>query len=364
MSLHTLVEARSAPARALSTVFSISRREHLARLGGERRANASPVDCHKDRRRPVDAWMRPKRKLPRLKVRKGSFYLKAGFTYSKDAVTSYLWRRRKERVSWCGDTKSPHWHAGITKNDRRFNAPRKCHAREHAKCRPSEVRERILNLMPLSFLTLTDRRNNSSKRVRDWRFGSVGKRLDRFFNLLRKLVGHFQYVWVREVHESGFPHIHVVLSIPLPTSEVSYLVEEEPEKPVRYLLGPIGYQSVKRMWLACGGGYSVRWEALQADGCYIAKYCDKADDMGEELNALIAVNKLRDWSASKGIRAPRTDLPWTFYARGTQDEVSYVQDVTIETARAELAARLEVVRDLAIAKEARRQKRLSKTRID
>ena len=331
----------------LSAVVSISRPERLdlcASVGAHPTDSAS---CRDESSLALERTYETRKKPRKLRLLSGGRYLKPGFVYSAAALDDPRWKNRQRRVAECGQDFSPAWHSGIRRDGKRFLGPVLCHAKEHRKCRPHPVRERIRSLDPKWFLTLTDRRRSQAKRVRDWRFGSVGRRLDRFFNMLRNMYEGLAYIWVRESHKSGFPHIHIVLNIIRKTSVVSFEYEGCDTCPLTFLPTKAERDRVEAMWLACGGGYATRFEHLRDDGEYIVPYLDKMDWLPQEIQALLCVNKLRDWSASKGVKAPRTELPYWYYERGKKELAEAHGDTRIDVVREELDEKWSKCRDAA-----------------
>jgi hypothetical protein len=159
-------------------------------------------------------------------------------------------------------------------------------------------------------LTVTDRNREKSEEWVDLRHLASGKRISRFFNLWDKKWGRPKYLWVKECHVSGHPHIHILLNFSLCGPGLREWVNPNTGK--TSILSSLEWEEeIAELWKICGGGYNVRLEKLKGNGAYIAKYPDAQHSTTERIQALIHYNKLRDWGCSKGLkRQKRSDTRW------------------------------------------------------
>lgn len=361
----------------LSAVVSISERS-LGRSGsdGSNEHHVAP-SCLSEARSQLSSPKGKRKDGRRALERQMSAYLKNGVMYSADSMKHPRWEKRKQKVALCGTDASSSWHSGKRGDGKVFCGPAPCHAKEHTKCRPSEAADRINELEPITLLTLTDRRKCFGKHVRDARLLTNGKRLKRFFGLLRKRFGPFAYVWVLELHQSGFPHVHIVLDIGLPSSEVSFefhgpscacdkctLSEMEAKESLTLLAGRSVQREISAMWRICGGGWNVRWELLQKDGRYIEKYLDDTASHPEDVRALLAINKIRSWSCSKGLKRPVSRYPLWHYKRGKPEAaVELARESTVAAQKVIESSRLDARRQ-AEEWASKREKRLGDRAFD
>jgi hypothetical protein len=181
--------------------------------------------------------------------------------------------------------------------------------------------------------------------------------LDRFLALLRKHYGSFKYLWVKEVHQDGNPHVHLLMSCDLPACEPALSLVVQKGNETTTFVDALNQQVVSRYAMSCGFGYNVRWERLRKDGKYVAKYLQKQEKNDPSLNALIAMNKLRDWSCSKGLKPPRTELEYWFYERGKEEMVDAHFQATAEEAREALDKKREEIKEKEIERVRRHEAR-------
>lgn len=246
------------------------------------------------------------------------WYLRPGHVLGDVAEASDRWKKELARVQTCGKPSARTWVAGRRRDGKMMCGPAQCHSRRHKNCRPHAANERIEELEPVTLLTLTDRNRCVTAPWLDMRHLSIGKRLGRFFNLWGKAWGRPSYVWVKESHESGAPHIHIVLRDSFKSSIVQYEFDETKDKLT--LLAPrADAKKVEEWWRTCGGGFSVRWEALRENGHYITGYLNSQLNVTPRVAALCHYNKLRDWGSSKGIKRKRSMLKVWDMKRGTRE---------------------------------------------
>jgi len=208
------------------------------------------------------------------------------------------WDAHRRRIATCGTS------AGVflvrTSGGRMEIAPARCHSRFHDGCRQSGVIGKIEALaaragdgLALHFGTLTfrARRDRWARDACWWRLWSRWARW-------RGLMAHAgiptgEYVAVVEAHEGmapdylaeGWPHLHVVaLRRPWTASEA---------------------RTAKALWVRCGGGHQVRWEVVERNPCYIAKYVGKQSRLPETVKALLLWHKIRMTNSSPGLQSAK-----------------------------------------------------------
>lgn len=246
-------------------------------------------------------------------------YLKPGFLMGDVAMNSRKWAKEKLRVLQCGQKESDRWLAGRRRDNKTFCSPVQCHSKRHKNCRVTAINERIDELQPVTMLTLTDRNSCADEEWKDLRHLTMPKRLARFWNMWGKDWGRPSYVWCKECHESGFPHVHAVLR---QCFEVGRFVTTMKDgKEVEKLRASVEEEEqIASWWKLCGGGWSVQWEMIEKTGHYIAGYLNSQVNVDERRAALIYRNKLRDWGSSKGIRRPRSMLKVWETVRGSREK--------------------------------------------